>query len=41
MKRAGSGLNVNLHFHTLVLGGMFSEGAGDALAFHAAPAGGC
>jgi hypothetical protein len=38
MQRAGSGLNVNLHFHTLVLDGVFTEAAGGALAFHPAPA---
>jgi hypothetical protein len=38
MQRAGSGLNVNLHFHTLVLDGVFSDGAGGELAFHPAPA---
>jgi putative transposase/transposase-like zinc-binding protein len=38
MQRAGSGLNVNLHFHTLVLDGVFAEEAGGALAFHPAQA---
>jgi hypothetical protein len=38
MQRAGSGLNVNLHFHTLVLDGVFTEAPGGALAFHPAPA---
>ena len=37
MQRAGSGLNVNLHFHTLVLDGVFTEAPGGALAFHPAP----
>jgi putative transposase/transposase-like zinc-binding protein len=37
LQRAGSGLNVNLHFHTLVLDGVFTEEPGDALAFHSAP----
>jgi putative transposase/transposase-like zinc-binding protein len=37
MQRAGSGLNVNLHFHTLVLDGVFTESPGSALAFHPAP----
>src|SRR5437773_3287327 len=32
MQRAGSGLNVNLHFHTLVLDGVFTEAPGGALA---------
>src|SRR5262249_60125818 len=36
MQRAGSGLNVNLHFHTLVLDGVFTEAPGGALAFHPA-----
>ncbi len=39
MQRAGSGLNVNLHFHTLVLDGVFTEEPGGALAFHPAPTG--
>ncbi len=38
MQRAGSGLNVNLHFHTLVLDGVFTEAPGGALMFHPAPA---
>jgi hypothetical protein len=38
LQRAGSGLNVNLHFHTLVLDGVFSEDPGGALAFHPVPA---
>ncbi|HXL16039.1 MAG TPA: transposase, partial [Streptosporangiaceae bacterium] len=38
LQRAGSGLNVNLHFHTLVLDGVFTEEPGGALAFHPAPA---
>ena len=29
MQRAGSGLNVNLHFHTLVLDGVFVEAPGE------------
>ena len=37
MQRAGSGLNTNLHFHTLVLDGVFTEAPGGALAFHPAP----
>jgi Putative transposase len=37
LQRAGSGLNVNLHFHTLVLDGVFTEAPGGALAFHPAP----
>src|SRR5262245_58615404 len=37
MQRAGSGLNTNLHFHTLVLDGVFTEASGGALAFHPAP----
>ena len=38
MPRAGSGLNANLPFHTLVLDGVFSDGAGGALVFHPAAA---
>jgi hypothetical protein len=38
MQRAGSGLNVNLHFHTLALDGVFTEAPGGTLAFHPAPA---
>ena len=38
MQRVGSGLNVNLHFHTLVLDGVFTEAPGAALAFQPAPA---
>jgi hypothetical protein len=37
VQRAGSGLNVNLYFHTLVLDGVFAEDPGGALAFHPAP----
>jgi hypothetical protein len=33
----GSALNVNLHFHSLVLDGVFTEAPGGALAFHPAP----
>jgi hypothetical protein len=38
LQRAGSGLNVNWHFHTLALDGVFTEAPGGALAFHPAPA---
>src|SRR5712692_5327994 len=38
MQRAGSGLNANLHFHTLALDGVFSEAHAGALEFHPAPA---
>jgi len=38
VQRAGSGLNVNLHFHTLVLDGVFTEEPRGTLAFHPAPA---
>jgi hypothetical protein len=38
LQRAGGALNANLHFHTLVLDGVFTEGPGGALAFHPAPA---
>jgi len=38
LQRAGGALNTNLHFHTLVLDGVFTEAPGGALAFHPAPA---
>jgi len=38
MQRAGSGLNVNLRFHTLVLDGVLTDAPGGALAFQPAPA---
>jgi putative transposase len=38
LQRAGSGLNVNLHFHTLVLDGVFKEGDAGALECPPAPA---
>jgi hypothetical protein len=38
MQRASSGLNAHLHFHTLVLDGVFSDGAGGELVFHPAAA---
>jgi hypothetical protein len=38
MQRAGSGVNANLHFHTLALDGVFSEAHAGALEFHPAPA---
>jgi len=37
IQRFGSGLNLNVHFHTLVLDGVFSEGCAGALEFHPAP----
>ncbi|MGH7392375.1 MAG: transposase [Candidatus Rokuibacteriota bacterium] len=37
IQRFGGGLNLNLHFHTLVLDGVFTEGAGEALRFQPAP----
>ena len=37
IQRFGGGLNLNLHFHTLVLDGVFTEGAGDTLRFQPAP----
>ncbi|HVQ75914.1 MAG TPA: transposase [Candidatus Binatia bacterium] len=37
LQRAGGALNANLHFHTLVLDGVFTETPGGALAFHPAP----
>ncbi len=36
LQRAGGTLNGNLHFHTLVLDGVFTEAPGGALAFHPA-----
>ncbi len=38
IQRAASGLNLNVHFHMLVLDGVFSEAPGGALEFHPAPA---
>jgi hypothetical protein len=38
IQRSGSGLNVNPHFHTLVLDGVFSQARSSALEFHPAPA---
>jgi hypothetical protein len=38
LQRAGGALNANLHFHTLVLDGVFLEEPGGALSFHPAPA---
>ena len=38
LQRAGGALNANLHFHTLVLDGVFTEAREGALTFHAAPA---
>jgi putative transposase len=37
LQRAGGALNANLHFHTLVLDGVFTEDAEGALTFHPAP----
>jgi len=37
LQRAGGALNMNLHFHTLVLDGVFTEDHEGALAFHPAP----
>jgi hypothetical protein len=37
IQRAGGALNANLHFHTLVLDGVFTEGDAGVLNFHAAP----
>jgi len=36
MQRAGGGLDINPHFHTLVLDGVFRQAAG-RLEFHPAP----
>src|ERR1700675_982557 len=38
LQRAGGALNTNVHFHTLVLDGVFTETPGGALLFHPAPA---
>ena len=37
LQRAGGALNTNVHFHTLVLDGVFTEAPGGALAFQPAP----
>jgi hypothetical protein len=37
LQRAGGALNTNVHFHTLVLDGVFTEAPGGALAFYPAP----
>ena len=37
LQRAGGALNTNVHFHTLVLDGGFTEAPWGALAFHPAP----
>ena len=37
IQRFGSGLQLNVHFHTLVLDGVFSEGRPGQLTFHPAP----
>jgi hypothetical protein len=37
IQRFGSGLQLNLHYHTLVLDGVFTEAQPGRLAFHAAP----
>jgi hypothetical protein len=37
LQRAGGALNTNLHFHTLVLDGVFTEAPWGALLFHLAP----
>ena len=36
-QRASGALSANLHFHTLVLDGVFTDAPGGALAFHPAP----
>ncbi len=38
IQRSASGLNVNPHFHTLALDGVFSHAGSSALEFHPAPA---
>jgi hypothetical protein len=37
IQRFGGGLNLNVHFHTLVLDGVFTEGSGDMLRFQPTP----
>jgi hypothetical protein len=37
LQRAGGALNTNVHFHTLVLDGVFTEDPEGALTFHPAP----
>jgi hypothetical protein len=37
LQRAGGALNANLHFHTLVLDGVFTEASGGALTRLLAP----
>jgi Putative transposase len=37
VQRAGGALNTNIHFHTLVLDGVFTGAPGDALTFQPAP----
>jgi hypothetical protein len=37
IQRFGSGVNLNVHFHTLVLDGVFAAVTPDRLQFHAAP----
>ena len=37
LQRAGGALNMKVHFHTLVLDGVFTEAPGGALTFHPAP----
>lgn len=37
IQRFGGGVNLNVHFHTLVLDGVFVERAADRLQFHPAP----
>jgi hypothetical protein len=37
IQRFGSGANLDVHFHALVLDGVFAEVAPDRLRFHATP----
>ena len=37
IQRFGGGLNLNVHFHTLILDGVFTERAGDTLRFQPTP----
>jgi hypothetical protein len=39
IQRFGGGLNLNVHFHTLVLDGVFTADGPETVRFHEAPAG--
>ena len=38
IQRFGSALNLNIHFHAIVLDGVHAEGSDGCLSFHALPA---